>query len=58
MGANFSRPDAPFEEHIVTDGRIITGSNPASAVSTALKAIELVGSWFFLTFLTSSFEFR
>lgn len=44
LGANFSRPDAPFEEHVVTDGRIITGSNPASAVSTALKAVELVGS--------------
>ncbi|CUM57113.1 unnamed protein product [Debaryomyces tyrocola] len=43
LGANFSRPDAPFEEHIVTDGRIITGSNPASAVSTALKSIGLVG---------------
>lgn len=44
LGANFSRPEAPFEEHIITDGKIVTGSNPASAVPTALKAIELVGS--------------
>ena len=44
LGANFSRPEAPFEEHVVSDGRIITGSNPASAVSTAVKVIELVRS--------------
>lgn len=43
IGANFSPPDAPFEEHVVTDGRLVTGSNPASAVSTASLAVALLG---------------
>lgn len=29
-GADFSKAD-PFQEHIVTDGRLVTGQNPASA---------------------------
>lgn len=44
LGATFSSPEAPFEEHVVVDGRIVTGSNPASALSTATKAIGLLSS--------------
>lgn len=42
LGANFSRPEAPFEEHVVADGKIVTGSNPASAVLATKKAIGLL----------------
>ncbi|EGV60949.1 plasma membrane heat shock protein [Yamadazyma tenuis] len=38
-GANFKLPGAPFDDFTVTDGRVVTGVNPASAGSTARAAI-------------------
>ncbi|MFB9437101.1 type 1 glutamine amidotransferase domain-containing protein [Streptomyces showdoensis] len=32
----------PFRSHVVVDGRLITGQNPASAVAVAAQAMELV----------------
>lgn len=47
-GARFSKAD-PFEPHVVTDGRLVTGQNPASArgvgeaMVTLLKKVEDAG---------------
>ncbi|OJD30304.1 chaperone protein hsp31 [Diplodia corticola] len=44
-GATYVGPPRPFEAFAVTDGRVVTGANPASARMTAeeaLKAWELV----------------
>ncbi|GAA5814023.1 hypothetical protein MFLAVUS_007513 [Mucor flavus] len=38
--AKYSSPATPFEDYSLTDGRVVTGANPASAHSTAEKAIE------------------
>lgn len=45
LGANFSPPPAPFDEHSIADGKIVTGANPASATSTAVKAVEALSLW-------------
>ncbi|CUM53529.1 unnamed protein product [Debaryomyces tyrocola] len=44
LGAKFSPPSAPFEEHSIAQGRLVTGANPASASSTAVKAIKALSS--------------
>lgn len=44
LGAKFSPPPAPFEEHSIAEGRLVTGANPASASSTAIKAINALSS--------------
>ncbi|KAI9354969.1 class I glutamine amidotransferase-like protein [Pilaira anomala] len=38
--AKYSSPAEPFDDYSITDGRVVTGANPASAHSTAEKAIE------------------
>lgn len=39
VGATYVSPKQPFDDFSITDGRIVTGANPASAKSTADKAI-------------------
>lgn len=42
-GATYVSPDGPWDAFTITDGRIVTGANPASATATAeacLKAFE------------------
>ncbi|KAE9961941.1 hypothetical protein BLS_001088 [Venturia inaequalis] len=44
-GATYVSPDGPWDAFTVTDGRVVTGANPASATVTAeacLKAFELL----------------
>ncbi|KAJ1872358.1 plasma membrane heat shock protein [Coemansia sp. RSA 486] len=43
-GATYVKPDGPFDDFSVTDGRLVTGTNPASAHSTAVKAVEAFDS--------------
>ncbi|KAJ2491499.1 plasma membrane heat shock protein [Coemansia sp. RSA 2050] len=38
-GAIYKTPDGPFDDFVITDGRLVTGTNPASAHSTAVKAL-------------------
>ncbi|KAJ2753326.1 plasma membrane heat shock protein [Coemansia aciculifera] len=38
-GAIYKTPDNPFDDFTITDGRLVTGTNPASAHSTAVKAL-------------------
>lgn len=40
-GADFSKAD-PFQEHVVTDGRLITGQNPASARGVGKAMVKLL----------------
>lgn len=40
-GANFSKAD-PFQEHVVTDGRLVTGQNPASARGVGKAMVRLL----------------
>lgn len=40
-GANFSKVD-PFREHVVTDGRLVTGQNPASARGVGKAMVKLL----------------
>lgn len=40
VGATYVAPPHPFDDFSIVDGRIVTGANPASARSTAEKAIE------------------
>lgn len=40
LGAKFSPPSGPFDEHSIAEGKLVTGANPASASSTAVKAIR------------------
>lgn len=40
-GARFSKTD-PFGEHVVTDGRLVTGQNPASARGAGEAMVELL----------------
>lgn len=41
-GARFSR-QPPFEPHVVTDGRLVTGQNPASSAGVARRLLALLG---------------
>lgn len=40
LKADYSAPATPWEDYSITDGRIVTGVNPASALSTAQKSIQ------------------
>lgn len=40
LGAIYDKALVPFVSHVVVDGNLITGQNPASAKDTALKIIE------------------
>lgn len=42
QGANF-RAALPFTSHVVTDGQILTGQNPASTVALAEAIIQKIG---------------
>lgn len=42
LNANYSPPPSPWADYSITDGRIVTGVNPASATSTAQKAIQVL----------------
>lgn len=42
-GANFSKAD-PFQEHVVTDGRLVTGQNPASARGVGAAMVKLLNA--------------
>lgn len=42
-GAHYSAAD-PFAEHVVRDGRLITGQNPASAVGVAQAVLDAIAS--------------
>ena len=39
-GATYVSPPGPWDSFTVTDGRIVTGANPASAHATAVAAVE------------------
>lgn len=39
-GANYSPPMHPFDDYSIATGRVITGANPASARSTAERALR------------------
>lgn len=39
VGADYQAPSTPWEDFTVVDGKLVTGTNPASASSTAKKAI-------------------
>ena len=39
VGAKYIAPPHPFDNFSLVDGRVVTGANPASAHSTAEKAI-------------------
>lgn len=41
QGGNFQPPPTPWEDYSITDERIVTGANPASATSVAIKSIDL-----------------
>ena len=41
VGADFSSPMSAFDDYSVTAGRIITGTNPASARSTAERTVRV-----------------
>jgi len=41
VGAKFVGPKEPFDNFSVVDGRVVTGTNPASAKATTEKAIKL-----------------
>lgn len=40
-GATYHAPPTPFQSFSITDDRIVTGANPASAVETAEKVVQL-----------------
>ena len=40
VGADYSSPMSAFDDYSVTAGRIITGTNPASARSTAERTVR------------------
>ncbi|ORX73286.1 class I glutamine amidotransferase-like protein [Linderina pennispora] len=44
VGATYVRPATPFEAFAVVDGRVVSGTNPASAAVTAEKAVEVFNS--------------
>ena len=39
-GATYVSPPGPWDSFTVTDGRVVTGANPASAHATAVAAVE------------------
>lgn len=43
QGGNFSNAQ-PFEPHVVVDGKLVTGQNPASASGVAIEIINLLQS--------------
>lgn len=44
IGASYSMPASEWVDHSVADGRLVTGVNPASALSCAQKAIEALNA--------------
>lgn len=44
IGAKYVAPPHPFDNFSIVDGRVVTGANPASAHSTAEKAIKAFDS--------------
>lgn len=44
IGATWAPPPAPFDVYSVIDGRVVTGSNPASAEDTANSALKVFNS--------------
>lgn len=40
-GADYSSPMSAFDDYSVTAGRVVTGTNPASARSTAERAVRV-----------------
>ncbi|OBA24309.1 class I glutamine amidotransferase-like protein [Metschnikowia bicuspidata var. bicuspidata NRRL YB-4993] len=43
-GATYVQPSDPWSSFTVTDGKFVTGVNPASAVETAQKALDAVSA--------------
>ncbi|WP_040834415.1 type 1 glutamine amidotransferase domain-containing protein [Nocardia brevicatena] len=43
-GGNYSSADKPFDTHVVTDGRLITGQNPGSARAVAEAVVDVLRS--------------
>jgi len=41
LGAKYVRPDGVWDDFHVADGRLVTGTNPQSAKSTAKAALEI-----------------
>ncbi|KAJ2798030.1 plasma membrane heat shock protein [Coemansia guatemalensis] len=39
-GGKYEGPESPFDDFTIVDGRLVTGTNPASATSTAIKAVK------------------
>ncbi|KAJ1999174.1 plasma membrane heat shock protein [Coemansia thaxteri] len=39
-GATYVTPEKPFDDYSIIDGRLVTGTNPASAHSTAVRSVE------------------
>ncbi|PIA16070.1 class I glutamine amidotransferase-like protein [Coemansia reversa NRRL 1564] len=39
-GGKYEEPENPFDNYSIVDGRLVTGTNPASTTSTATKAVE------------------
>jgi putative intracellular protease/amidase len=44
LGAVYSKAAEPFGEHVVVDGKIVTGQNPASAALAAQSILKLLAS--------------
>ncbi|KAL6862025.1 class I glutamine amidotransferase-like protein [Trichoderma novae-zelandiae] len=44
LGATYKRPDDVWGDFHIADGRLVTGTNPASAASTAKAAVEVYNS--------------
>ncbi|KAL7796284.1 class I glutamine amidotransferase-like protein [Trichoderma afarasin] len=44
LGATYKRPDNVWADLHIVDGRVVTGTNPASATSTAKAAVEVYNS--------------
>ncbi|CCH62531.1 hypothetical protein TBLA_0H02470 [Henningerozyma blattae CBS 6284] len=40
LGAKYLSPIGPFDDYSITDGRVVTGANPASASSTAIRSVN------------------
>ncbi|CEP64508.1 uncharacterized protein LALA0_S12e00386g [Lachancea lanzarotensis] len=43
-GAKFLAPIGPWDDYSITDGRIVTGVNPASAHSTAIRSMNALNA--------------
>ena len=39
-GAKYLAPIGPWDDYSITDGKLVTGVNPASAHSTAVRSIK------------------